>query len=129
MWRVSLGIQTVKHPTAILYHLVLNYAGNLLAIAWSDGAVRLVSTEGSKKVHQFQVAVEGAGRVTCLAWSPNNVSKKSFTKLICDVKESHGFGKLSEPQNEDLDLPRDLAAIDIESSLPKLSPLPSGSTT
>src|ERR1700712_4789904 len=44
--------------------------GQLLAIAWSDGSVRLVGAESSKVVHQFSTGSEVSG-VTCVGWSSN----------------------------------------------------------
>jgi anaphase-promoting complex subunit 4 len=103
--------------------------GQLLAIAWSDGSVRLIGAESSKVVHQFSTGDAVSG-VTCVGWSSNLTGKipglvsgtkaqGSWESLLLGGDEL--FGKESQ-----LDLPRNLSLIDIETSLPKLSVLASG---
>jgi len=99
-------------------------AGQLLAIAWSDGSVRLVSPESSKIVLQFS-AGDNVGGVTCMSWSTNTIHR--FSSSSSRTVESWGAflakdGDLSD-EKAPLDLPQDLSLIDIEISLPKLSVL------
>ncbi len=111
--------------------LTENDLGQLLAIAWSDGSVRLISAETSKVVHQFTTGVQPGqvSGITCMRWATNFMSKTSSAMRL---------GKASDPwegladdvtlfssDKPTLDLPRDLALIDIEGALPKLSTLPS----
>ncbi|KAE9379056.1 hypothetical protein N431DRAFT_363885 [Stipitochalara longipes BDJ] len=100
--------------------------GQLLAIAWSDGSVRLVGAESSKIVHQF-TAGDMASGVTCMDWVTNLTNKSASS--ISGGKDLGswdtflmGDGILSDEKSP-LDLPRDLSLIDIETSLPKLSVL------
>jgi anaphase-promoting complex subunit 4 len=102
------------------------WTGQLLAIAWSDGSVRLVGAESSKIVHQFTTGDQVSG-VTCLGWE-TNVTTKSNSSL----GTGHDIGSwgaflaedgIFSKENMPLDLPRDLSLIDIETSLPKLSVL------
>lgn len=98
-----------------------------MAIAWSDGTVRLVGAESGKIVHQFSTGDQVSG-VTCMAWASNLTGRKPNSSR----------SKTTGPDTwEDLfvsdaglsvdkappDLPRDLSLIDIEPSLPKLSVL------
>lgn len=107
------------------------FLGQLLAVAWSDGSVKLIGAESTKVVHQFSAAAGSA--ISCIGWASN------FTAV-----EDNSFGPTRKPQtwNEllalhgddgesgsGLDLPRDLSQIDIETSLPKLSVLASGGTS
>ncbi|PQE12926.1 anaphase-promoting complex component Cut20 Apc4 protein [Rutstroemia sp. NJR-2017a BBW] len=109
--------------------------GQLLAIAWNDGSVRLVGAESSKVVHQFLAASDGQeiSGVTCLGWKSNSIGKnvprkgsKADTSTWEDLfkDDSTPFDKGSF-----LNLPRDLSLLDIEPSLPKLSVLPGGGTS
>jgi anaphase-promoting complex subunit 4 len=100
----------------------------LLAIAWSDGSVRLVGAESSKIVHQFSTGSSISG-VTCMGWTSNLAKKKSSLKQEKNAQTWQGIfskdGYYSKNKMA-LNLPRDLALIDIETSLPKLSVLAGG---
>lgn len=94
--------------------------------------MRLIGAESNKTVHQITVSEEEDTEVTCLAWTSYSAASKSLGDILSEAgplwKDSTGGG-LKGKNAQLLDLPRDLAAIDIESSLPKLSVLPSGGTT
>ena len=100
--------------------------GQLLAIAWSDGSVRLVGAESSKIVHHFTTGDMASG-VTCVGWATNITNKSASSQFGGKDMGSWGTfltgdGILSDEKTP-LDLPRDLSLIDIETSLPKLSVL------
>lgn len=103
-------------------HLV----GEFLAVGWSDGVVRLMGLENSKAVHQIPVCGNGKANITCIGWARNHVGKyapassesnESWTELSL---EGLSLGE----QRAKPDLPRELAFLEVESALPKLSPLP-----
>lgn len=102
-------------------------------MAWSDGIVRLVGPESSKTVHQIATGPHGATGITCLGWISNSTGKRSTE--LGSVKDGSFWQKIFEETlngaaaGDTLDLPRDLTLINIESSLPKLSVLPAGSTS
>jgi anaphase-promoting complex subunit 4 len=98
--------------------------GQLLAIAWSDGNVRLVGAESSKTVHQIPTDAQASG-VTCLGWVSNCTSKRPKASSWKDTIEE----KWNKYEETPLDLPRDLMLIDIESSMSKLGVLPVGGTS
>jgi anaphase-promoting complex subunit 4 len=105
----------------------------LLAVACSDGVLRLVGAESSKNVHQIATAAQGAEGITCLGWVSNITGKKSVPRI--ELKDDLSWkdlleGSLDEHEGQaPLNLPRELSLIDIESSMPKLSPLPAGGTS
>lgn len=107
------------------------FTGQLIAIAWSDVTVRLIGAESNKTVHQITVSEEEDTEVTCLAWTTYSAASKSLGDILAEAGpwKDATVGGLKGKNAQLLDLPRDLAAIDIESSLPKLSVLPSGGTT
>lgn len=102
--------------------------GQLLAIAWSDGSVRLVGAESTKVVHQFSTGDETSG-ITCMGWASNFTGRKASTSkrdaIDIAISKVNGISK----EKTVLDLPRDLALIDIETSLPKLSVLAAGGSS
>jgi len=104
------------------------WAGQLLAIAWSDGSIRLVGAESNKIVHQFST-VEGSEGITCVGWAKITTNRTSSSVNIHQGHKTwedllgvdHTVSGVAFP----LDLPQDLSLIDIEISLPKLSVLAS----
>jgi anaphase-promoting complex subunit 4 len=119
-------MQTTPHIITDIW-----FTGQLIAIAWSDGTVRLIGAESNKTVHQITVSEEEDTEVTCLAWTTYSAASKSLGDILAEAGpwKDATVGGLKGKSAQLLDLPRDLAAIDIESSLPKLSVLPSGGTT
>jgi anaphase-promoting complex subunit 4 len=102
------------------------FTGQLLAVAWNDGSVRLVGAESTKIVHQFTTG--DATGITCMGWVSNLTRK--VTELSGAQKRPGTWGDfLSDDPGaaEPLNLPRDLSQIDIETSLPKLSVLAASS--
>lgn len=92
--------------------------------------MRLISPENSKIIHKIHASPDQERRVTFLAWAMN------FTDEVASkarVGASHGDldamlkRTVQTHAPEALpDLPKTLALLDIEGTLPKLSPLPSG---
>lgn len=113
-------------------HADVFHSGQLLAIAWSDGTIRLLGAESNKTVHQIVVSEGGDADVTCISWSSYSTASESLESILSKADprwKDATQGGMKEKGAQPLDLPRDLASIDIESSLPKLSVLPSGGTT
>ncbi|KAM7209237.1 Anaphase-promoting complex, cyclosome, subunit 4 domain containing protein [Naviculisporaceae sp. PSN 640] len=97
--------------------------GQFLAAGWSDGFVRLVGLESSKAVHHIRVGNgSSTSKTEFIAWS-RNVTKKPPAQLRFPDRLVSQGGLLDE-QKDVLDLPHDLEFVEIETALPKLSPLP-----
>lgn len=90
--------------------------------------MRLVGLESSKAVHHIRVGTEGStSKTEFIAWS-RNVTKKRPGQLRLQ-SQLVSPGGLPDEQKDLLDLPHDLEFVEIETALPKLSPLPvSGGT-
>lgn len=121
--------------------------GQFLAVAWDDGTVRLVGVENAKVVHRISVSQQTADPdadpepITYIAWARNLTGRRHFGKDDNDIasrlkslglsSSAGGFdlGDAEGKRNELVDLPHALTFLEIDSSLPKLSPLPvSGGT-
>lgn len=106
------------------------FAGQLLAMGWSDGVVRLVGAESNKTVHQISTTEEKTAEITCLGWASNSTVQRAarFSTVNVDDSWKNLIGNIACSLEDTLpvDLPRDLALIDIESSMAKLSILPTG---
>ncbi|KAF4591574.1 anaphase-promoting complex component Cut20/Apc4 [Ophiocordyceps camponoti-floridani] len=90
--------------------------GQFLAVGWSDGIVRLIRLENNKVAHRIQ----GTGaQITHIGWTGSNMPKPASTSA---TNFPTGNGGLP------LNLPQALTFLDVDSALPKISPLPSGSS-
>lgn len=84
--------------------------------------------ENNKTAHHIRISEDVSAKITHIGWSCNGVSRpegqsKVTTSWQSLVSEDPDFpGKLPT-----LDLPRELAFLEVDESLPKISPLPSGS--
>ncbi|KAJ5259423.1 hypothetical protein N7478_012404 [Penicillium angulare] len=118
--------------------------GRLLAVACGDNSLRIISAYSGKTVHHYPVyqlqssSVSNpehpipSPKVTCLGWAMNFTDSKSAQKHLHDSAGRISVQDLLTPGIHPskvaallkADLPRELALMDMESSLPKLSILP-----
>ncbi|GAD98867.1 anaphase-promoting complex component Cut20/Apc4, putative [Paecilomyces variotii No. 5] len=116
--------------------------GHLLAIACGDNTIRIMSSYSGKVVHHYPAREQGdptsgesteqTPKITCLGWGANFTDYKSMQHHLKDTTTTpfsleNVLSQESDPSKANLlkaDLPRELAMLDIESSLPKLSTLP-----
>ncbi|KAF3354061.1 hypothetical protein VdG1_00318 [Verticillium dahliae VDG1] len=104
--------------------------GQFLAVGWSDGYVRLMGLENNKAAHHIRVTEDQSAGITHIGWACNSVSKTdSVPKEAETASWRHALDQELQTAGNppELDLPRELTFLDVESSLPKLSPLPSAS--
>lgn len=131
-------------PWHIFEHRLIRSIGQFLAVAWDDGTVRLLGVENTKVVHRINVAQRGVGEdaepplITHVAWARNLTGKRHFSQPVLgglsDIRlqgQIDGVhddsGELARDQLADL--PHALTFLEIDTSLPKISPLPvSGGT-
>ncbi|OTB09784.1 hypothetical protein K445DRAFT_323643 [Daldinia sp. EC12] len=101
--------------------------GQFLAVGWSDGVVRLMGLETNKAVHQMPVCEAGKSRITCIGWARNNAGKRhnsAPTSSAISWEDIIPHDLLPSNSKTAVDLPRELTFLEVESALPKLSPLP-----
>ncbi|KZL83781.1 anaphase-promoting complex component cut20 apc4 [Colletotrichum incanum] len=106
--------------------------GQFLAVGWSDGYVRLMGLENNKAAHHIRICGDDttAPSITHIGWSRNivgkprswyhNTSSRPWQKLMSEELELPGGPA-------PLDFPRELTFLEVDSALPKISPLPSSS--
>ncbi|KAH8653357.1 anaphase-promoting complex, cyclosome, subunit 4-domain-containing protein [Xylariales sp. PMI_506] len=98
--------------------------GEFLAVGWSDGVVRLMGLENGKAVHQIPVCGTEKANITCIGWARNQAGKRHTPGGGAAWKDiSHHGLELGEKVSK-IDLPSALTFLEVESALPKLSPLP-----
>ncbi|KAI0419968.1 anaphase-promoting complex, cyclosome, subunit 4-domain-containing protein [Xylaria grammica] len=101
--------------------------GQFLAVGWSDGIVRLTGLETNKAVHQITICEAGKSNITSIGWAQNLAGKRPASapqSSICTWKQLASQGLDLIKQKPAADLPRELTFLEIETALPKLSPLP-----
>lgn len=89
--------------------------------------VRLMGLESSKAVHQMPVCDPAQSKITCIGWARNNAGKRSNIEVNPSIpawKELSSRGYDLDDMKIVSDLPRDLTFLEIETALPKISPLP-----
>ncbi|EEH15946.1 hypothetical protein PABG_06033 [Paracoccidioides brasiliensis Pb03] len=125
--------------------------GHLLAVVCSDNIIRILSAYSGKIVHQLPCgpllashsaasvppsslspAADAVTCVSCLGWGMNFTDDRSALKNLQDAERRitvqdllTTHSQLSKIAQLKADLPRELAMLDMERSLPKLSTLPS----
>ncbi|PTB62161.1 hypothetical protein BBK36DRAFT_8547 [Trichoderma citrinoviride] len=103
--------------------------GQFLALGWSDGVVRLMGLENNKAAHQIPVCDKAEATITHIGWSTAIIATKSYnavsSKLADQVTE--GWAEQQQGGKVPLDLPQELTFLEVETALPKISPLPMSS--
>ncbi|KAI5459994.1 anaphase-promoting complex, cyclosome, subunit 4-domain-containing protein [Mariannaea sp. PMI_226] len=101
--------------------------GQFLAVGWSDGFVRLMGLENNKAAHHIKVSESPDAKITHIGWASSSIIDKGRNAASQAIKNSLSKeGGLS--RDEDIiDLPRELAFLEVDTAFPKISPLPSES--
>ncbi|KAL9102889.1 MAG: hypothetical protein Q9163_002012 [Psora crenata] len=104
--------------------------GRSLVVAYDDMTLSLVDSHSGKIVRRVNCAGYSDSQICCLGWG---VSNKACSNHTQDMKHQ-SYPNDDINQNADvrfpnmpLDLPKSLVFLEVESVLPKLSPLASGS--
>ena len=100
----------------------------MLAVAFSNHSLSLTNAQTGKVVHQINCSTYSVSQVCCLGWGINFTDVKAIEQQI-RVGRLTLDDMLSRSQPINLtenvpDLPMELAFLDVEGALPKLSTLP-----
>ncbi|EGX89143.1 anaphase-promoting complex component Cut20/Apc4 [Cordyceps militaris CM01] len=101
--------------------------GQFLAVGWSDGAVRILGLENNKAVYQMQLCNEDAAKITHIGWATSIINKKARGKAPNKSGEPLLSGLDFKSGSGALDLPQELTFLEVDTALPKISPLPTAS--
>lgn len=108
-----------------------HHAGQILAVALDSHYLSLTNAQTGKQVHLIDCSKYSSSRISCVGWGITFTDGHSLSRrlknsvgsiTVEDVISRNPSVKLNAPP----DLPLDLAFLDVEGSLPKLSPLSSG---
>lgn len=120
--------------------------GQFLAVGWSDGFVRLMGVENNKAAHHLRVSAPPAdagssstqlpSRITHIGWTStlvgrqtptaNGKAKRTGTEPSWQEMLSKEMG-IGDDDEGVVDLPREITFLEVDTALPKISPLPSAS--
>jgi len=74
-------------------------------------------------VHHIRVCEPGGAKIDFIAWSRNVTGRASTARNPSSRLSSHDISLDGRPKNL-LDLPHELTFLEVETALPKISPLP-----
>lgn len=106
--------------------------GQSLAAAYDNNLLSLTNSHTGKVVHQIDCSVYSKSQICCLGWGFNLTNGKKISLELGKLKDHVTLDDMiaQNPRVTSVDsvpdLPLDLALLDAEASLPKLSPLSSG---
>jgi len=106
--------------------------GEHLAVAWSDGVVRVLGLEGGKPLHHIRISDGGdGGKIEFLGWARNVSADSRRRRKVGGSGGQERQVMLDGERSGDLaaDLPRELTFLEIETALPKLPSLPASGTS
>lgn len=113
-------------------HVLNSNLGLLLAVAFSNNFVYLTNAHTGKLMHQIDFTAHVNSQISCLGWGINSgdvyTLRNTFEKVGGGLSSDNRFDQRNKAVGSHLpsDLPGDLAFLDIEQVLPRLSPLSSG---
>lgn len=103
-------------------------SGQFLAVGWSDGVVRLMGLENNKAAHHIEICPQSSDvRIAHIGWVVNNITSRSSSAFSSRLKDGASEILGGQGRSTATDLPRELTFLEIETALPKISPLPGSS--
>ena len=106
--------------------------GQSLAAVYDNGFLSLISAHTGKVFHQIDCSSYSKSQICCLGWGFNFMDGTQVSLELDKLKNGLTLDDMisQNPQVKSMDavpdLSLDLALLDVEASLPKLSPLSSG---
>ncbi|KAL9035554.1 MAG: hypothetical protein Q9214_006526 [Letrouitia sp. 1 TL-2023] len=105
--------------------------GQSIAVAFSSRKICLTSSQTGKMMYQLDCSAHSTAQICCLGWGYNfldvDAVKVNIHKLrgVSNLEDVTNLGSQAKPSDFP-DLPTDLAFLDVENMMPKLSTLPAG---
>ncbi|KAF4971685.1 hypothetical protein FSARC_1563 [Fusarium sarcochroum] len=101
--------------------------GQFLAVGWSDGFVRLMGLENNKAAHHIKVGESSGNKITHIGWASSSIADNNASAVPQALKNNLNKESTLSGDGLPLDLPRELTFLEVDTALPKISPLPSSS--
>lgn len=104
--------------------------GQTLAVAFSNNMIHLTNAHTGKTIYQIDGSVYSSSHICSLGWAVNVADMQAIragTENPSDGPSSiDTLGHRNEPNNSIPNLPNEMASLDVEGILPKLSSLSPG---
>ncbi|KAL6895150.1 anaphase-promoting complex, cyclosome, subunit 4 domain-containing protein [Trichoderma evansii] len=100
-----------------------------LSLGWNDGVVRLMGLENNKAAHHIPVCDKAEAAITHIGWSTSIIASKAGGSIATSVGDEVTKGWTESGAKTSLDLPQELTFLEVETALPRISPLPSSSAS
>jgi anaphase-promoting complex subunit 4 len=123
-------ISVLIHVYLALYMLNIlcdKNTGQFLSLGWSDGVVRLMGLENNKAAHHIPVCDKAEAAITHIGWSTAVIASKTDGAISSKIGDEITKGLTEPGAKVPLDLPQELTFLEVETALPKISPLPTSS--
>ncbi|VTT75823.1 unnamed protein product [Fusarium fujikuroi] len=101
--------------------------GQFLAVGWSDGFVRLIGLENNKAAHHIKVGESPGSNITHIGWASSSIAGKGSSAVSQALRDGLVGDSARNGDGLPLNLPRELTFLEVDTALPKISPLPSSS--
>ncbi|GFP59212.1 anaphase-promoting complex subunit 4 [Trichoderma asperellum] len=101
--------------------------GQFLSLGWSDGVVRLMGLENNKAAHHLPVCDKAEATITHIGWSTAIIASKADGAIAHRLGDEVTKGWTEPGAKTPLDLPQELTFLEVETALPRISPLPTSS--
>lgn len=83
--------------------------------------------ENNKAAHHLQVTGSPGAQITHIGWASTAIADGTASSLSKNLWDGLSEMKALEDIGQAVDLPRTVAVLEIDTALPKISPLPSSS--
>lgn len=109
-----------------------SWVGQILAVAFQNNILQLTNAHSGKVIHYVDCNAHSKSEVCCLGWSINSTGNQEvYPPIGClgpdeSLDDLLSRGKKTYSNDQSPDLPSDLAFLDVEAMLPKLSSLALG---
>lgn len=126
---MNMALYMHMHMHSLVYLIYANrkITGQFLSLGWSDGVVRLMGLENNKAAHHIPVCDKAEATITHIGWSTAIIASKSDGAIANRLGDEFTQGWTEPGAKTPLDLPQELTFLEVETALPRISPLPTSS--
>lgn len=83
--------------------------------------------ESNKAAHHIHVYEHTQSNITHIGWASSNIADRASKAISAKLKDVLSKGGDVNGGDSGIDLPRELTFLEVDTALPKISPLPSAS--
>lgn len=88
--------------------------------------MRIMGLENNKAVHHMKLCDDGQAKITHIGWATSRITQRAKPKISSSGEQLLDGMDLGSGSGV-LDLPQELTFLEVDTALPKISPLPTAS--